>query len=316
MRVDPAKTFVILNPTAGGGRVGRRQEAIERAIRDKLGDVTVLTTERRGHGIKLAERAIWDGAELLLSVGGDGTHSEVVAGVFRDKDAQRRVTVGLLPMGTGGDFQRLLAVRGSMADYLELVKSSEPHMIDVGLVHYVDPLGEERTRVFLNECSVGMSAEVCRRVAESQKRLGSATYFIESFRAQGRHQPPTVRVLVDGQPVGDFAMNSVMISNGQYAGGGMHFAPRARLTDGLLDITVIEHAGFLSMATFSPALYMGSAGGHRLVHSFRGFAVEVQGLTEGDAAVEADGEYLGRAPLRAHVVPNGIRLLGVREDAL
>lgn len=316
MQFDPARTVVIANPTAGGGRVGRELARLERRIRDVLGEVEILVTERAGHAVKLAEKAVWDGARLVISLGGDGTHSEVVGGVFRDAEGQRRVTVGLLPMGTGGDFRRLLAAANTFDDHLRLIRDGEPHAIDVGVVHYVDIIGDARSQVFLNECSIGMSAVVCRRVGLGSKRLGAASYFAESFKSQLGHRPPMVRIDVDGQTVGEWRINTVMISNGQYAGGGMHFAPRARLTDGLLDVTVIEHAGFMRMAGFSPSLYLGSATGHRLVSSFRGFEVEIEVLTDGDAAVEADGDFLGTCPLRAHVVPNGIRLLGVREDAL
>ncbi|MCO4748308.1 MAG: diacylglycerol kinase family lipid kinase [Proteobacteria bacterium] len=316
MQINPARTVVIANPTAGDGRVGRNFERLSAQIRKELGDVKVVKTERPGHGIQLAQKAVWDGADLLISLGGDGTHSEVVAGVFKDKDAQRRVTVGLLPCGSGGDFRRLLDASRDIGAHLALIKAREPHMIDVGVAHYLDEENIERSRIFLNECSVGMSATVCDNLNRSRKRFGAASYFAASVSAQLAHRPPLVRIRVDGQEVGDFLANTVMISNGQYAGGGMRFAPRARLTDGMLDVTVIKHANVMRMSLFSPTLYLGGPEDGGLVSTFRGFEVAVEVLTEGDAGVEADGELLGSTPLRAHVVPSGIRLLGVREDAL
>lgn len=316
MRFQPSKTFVIANPTAGDGRVGRELDGLRDLIKAELGDVGFLLTERRGHGLKLAKKAIWDGAELLISLGGDGTHSEVVAGVFKDRDAQRRVTVGLIPMGSGGDFRRLLDASNNVRSHLDLIKTREPQHVDVGVAHYLDDEGLERTRIFLNECSVGMSASVCLRLNAGRKRFGAASYFAGSVAAQLRHKAPLLRVHVDGQHVGDFRANTVMLSNGQYAGGGMHFAPRARLTDGMLDVTVIEQANLLRMMAFSPSLYLGDAGNSSLVSTFRGFEVAVEVLTDGDSCVEADGESIGVTPLRAHVVPSGIRLLGIREDAL
>lgn len=316
MKIDPARTVVIANPAAGGGRVGRRLDSLRRLVHAELGDVEFRVTERRGHASQLAQRAIWDGAEVLLSLGGDGTHSEVVAGMFKGTNAQPHVAIGLLPMGSGGDFRRLLDSSNNLRQHLHLIKTREPHRVDVGIAHYVDDEGIERNRIFLNECSLGMSTSVCEALNAGGKRLGAASYLTASLRAQFSHRAPLVRIRVDGQEVGEWYANTVMISNGQYAGGGMHFAPRARLSDGMLDVTVIQQTNPVRMTMLAPRLYLGRATDHKLVSSFRGFEVGIEVLTNGNASVEADGDRLGSTLLRAHVIPTGIHLLGLREDAL
>ncbi len=56
-----------------------------------------------------------------------------------------------------------------------------------------------------------------------------------------KYSPKMVELRLDGEPAGvRYAILNIAIGNGRYHGGGMHVCPRARLDDGLLEVTVIE----------------------------------------------------------------------------
>ena len=80
--IGMGRAVVILNPKAAGGRTIRAWPRFEAAVRQALGGLETLRTERPGHGIELARRALSGGAELVIAVGGDGTANEVVNGFF------------------------------------------------------------------------------------------------------------------------------------------------------------------------------------------------------------------------------------------
>lgn len=315
--LDLGEAVVIANPAAGGGRVGRRWKHIEALLREVLGDITIWQTEHAGHARALAREALWQGKDVLISLGGDGTHSDVVAGVVRDRPRPGTITVGVLSVGTGGDFRRMLLGSGDLREQAERMVHDAPHEIDVGLLQYRTAEGEARERVFLNEASLGISGRVCEYVNASSKLLGgSPAYFVASLRALATYQPCHVRIAVDGIDQGEFPLGTVMIANGQYAGGGMHFAPDAVLDDGMLDVTVLHRGTTAQMMALAPRLYLGGIRHHERVTTFRGLHIAITPVTEGTLVVEADGEPLGAPPIEATVLGGAIRMVGVRPDVL
>jgi len=315
--LDLSNAVIIANPAAAGGRVGRHWDRIVACLRDVLGEVPVWRTEHRGHARILAREALWHGKEILLSLGGDGTHSEVVSGVVRDRPRPGTITVGVLPVGTGGDFRRMIEGSGNLREQAERILTDPPREIDVGVLNYTTPEGDRGERIFLNEASLGLSGRVCEYVNGSQKRFGGGiTYFAATVRALQTYRPSHVRIAVDGQDLGEFPLGTILIANGQFAGGGMHFAPSAILDDGMLDVTVLHRGGTLQMLRLAPDLYRGSIEGARHVSCFRGIHVAVTEVTRGTLVVEADGEPIGTTPIEATVLGGALRMIGVRGDVL
>jgi YegS/Rv2252/BmrU family lipid kinase len=318
----PAPRFdsavAIANPAAGGGRVERRWPAWEAALAATYGPIRVLRTEAPGHAAVLAREAVWGGAEVVLSIGGDGTHGDVVAGIVKAGPAPDRITVGAVSAGTGGDFQRMLTGPREPFAALAALRSASAHPIDVGCLEYTAPDGLRRERIFLNECSLGMSALVCEGVNGSGKPLGGLlTYFGHTLSALARWESALVRVTVDGQVAGDWAIATVMIANGRYAGGGMCFAPDARLGDGMLDVAVVPLQSPARMIlAVAPHLYLGTLGRSQHATRFRGLSIAVESLRSTGVRVEADGDPIGGLPIAATSIPGAIRMLGVSGDRL
>jgi len=314
--LHPDSTLLIANPGAAGGKVGQRWSDIEARLRQSLGDVPVVHTERVGHATGLALEAVRQGRRTLLSLGGDGTHGDVVGGIIGARAAPGTVTLGVLPAGTGSDFVRLLEGSGELEDQIRRLPSALAHRIDVGRVRYGDG-SEVAERYFLNECSCGMSALVCRFVNRSKKRLGGrGSFLLATARAAAAYQPPRIALTLDGRELGTTLLTTAVVSNGRFSGGGMQFAPAARLSDGLLDLTVMSAEPIWRMATELRRLYGGRIASSSSARLLRGKRVRAR-VVEGNATrLEADGEPLGLLPAEWEVVPGALRLLGARPEVL
>ena len=77
-----SNTVVIVNPNSAGGQTRRRWPRLEASIREAMGEFRHVHTERRGHATELARAALREGADLIVSMGGDGTLNEVINGFF------------------------------------------------------------------------------------------------------------------------------------------------------------------------------------------------------------------------------------------
>ncbi|MCK6505150.1 diacylglycerol kinase family lipid kinase [Myxococcota bacterium] len=316
--LDPASTVVIANPAASGGRVGQRWDALSARITAALGPVRLLRTERAGHGMQLACQAVRDGATDLLSLGGDGTHNEVVNGIMQAAPPPGTVGLGILPAGTGGDFRRVLSHAGTLEDALAHLPRATSRVIDLGVCDYTDDQGAPGQRWFLNIASCGISGLVCRIANASSKRLGGKlTFYTATLRAMAAYRAAPVRVSLDGTDLGEHQITSLQACNARFAGGGMMFAPQALLDDGQLDLVILQDPGVVRTLLMSDAIYKGTHVHLPHVQVHRGRRIEVH-PTRADrpAWVDIDGEAPGLAPVTYQVVPGAIRLWGARPEVL
>ncbi|MCA9581037.1 MAG: diacylglycerol kinase family lipid kinase [Myxococcales bacterium] len=308
--------LLIANPHAGGGRMAGQLPAIVQELTARLGSVTVRETTRAGHATDLAADFSASSSDgVVLSLGGDGTHNEVINGLLRDGGSH--TTMALLHAGTGGDFRRLLSTKGQVSATCDAILSGKPSTIDAGRVTFHREGGGTAERFFLNIASLGMAGLVDRLVGQSNKTFGgAATYFGATLRAALRYQPAVVTLTVDGEDRGTFSISNLCVCNGQYAGSGMHFAPQARLTDGLFDVIVLRHASIPRSLPLVGQLYRGEHLGSPLVSVFRGSHIRVEPTTEAPAYMDIDGEAPGIAPAEFHLLGGALRVYGLRDDVL
>lgn len=309
---NPATTCVIYNPFAAAGRVGREWPAREARLRELLGPVSFRASRASGDAAVQAREAIAGGATTLLSLGGDGTHNEVVHGILTSTAPHGSIRLGILPSGTGGDFRRLLLHSDDWTTAAAALPQAAETLIDAGLATFTEG-GSEQQRYFLNICSFGVGGLACSIVNRSQKRLGSkATFFLGTLEAILRYTPAAIRLRVDGVEQGTFTVTNIAVANGRFFGAGMMVAPDALLSDGLLDVTVIQAGGAAAVLRLIATIYRGRHTELDCVKTFRGARIEAETVGSNPAYIDLDGEAPGRIPIRIEVVPAAIRLLLLR----
>ena len=313
--VDPHKTAVIVNPAARGGWVAKHWRDLKSQITGVLGSVEFRLTEAPGHAAEIAKHVALEGYETVVSFGGDGTLSEIVDGIMQEQ-AGRRVSLGVLHAGTGGDFRRMIQSSDDLLSACKVVQDGQPIDVDVGLVSYIQDDGARMCRHFLNITSMGMSGLVDRLVAQSKRRAGgSVAYLTATLRAQVRYKPARVRLHVDGESRGEYAVSVLCVCNGRWAGGGMMFAPEARVADGEFDVVVIRAASTIRGLPVMVGLYRGRHTRSALVEVFRGRHIEVEVL-ENTAWMDVDGEAPGVGPSEFRMLEKAIRIIGIDPEFL
>ncbi len=308
---DTKLTTVIYNPAAAAGRVGRDWPNLSRQLTDIIGDVSFVPTEAAGHGIELAERAVRQGATTVFSLGGDGTHSEVVNGIMRAEADVGAITLGVLPAGTGGDLARILEPPRDPIEAARYATTVESRPIDIGVADFVDADGRPARRYFLNVASFGIGGLVDTIVNESSKALGGrVAFFVGTVRALLKYRPATVRLWLDGEDVGEHTIQLVAIGNGRYCGGGMFMAPEAELDDGVFDVAIIRDAPLGQRIAFLRRIYSGTHAELSAVDTYRASEIRAELVGDAPAWIDLDGEAPGFVPATFSIQPGAIRLLG------
>jgi YegS/Rv2252/BmrU family lipid kinase len=304
------KTAAIVNPHSRNGRTGSEWPRIAEMLARRLGPVETRFTEDHGHGIEIARDLLEHGFERIIAAGGDGTLNEVANGFLRDDQPVNPAAIlGVLPLGTGGDFRRSLELPHKLEDAIEVLAAGVPLEIDTGRASFIDREKRPQQRYFVNLLSFGMGGEVAARSRNILSPLGGTVAFLYAtvfaFFVYERKQ---VRLLLDGSPVPhNFEIYNVAVGNGRFHGGGMRACPTAVLNDGIFEVTVIEYLKRWEAMRDLRVLYSENVYQHPKAKHLRASRL----VAESDEAVwiEVDGEPLGRLPLEITLLPRRLRVL-------
>jgi diacylglycerol kinase family enzyme len=308
--MDPARTLLIVNPAAGGGRAAR---ALDRVLEElaplRPFDVFVTQPGLERPAERAARDAVNAGATRILVLGGDGSCSQAVNGAYAEGgvEALSRVTFGFLPAGTGRDYARTAGIsRDPVQAARVLARGAAARRVDVGVVHLAGGVD----RLFF-----GISAQIAHALEEYpqlKRRAGVIAFGLATVRAGLHYAPDAMELRVDLAAAQRGPTAAVAIANGGWFGGGMHVAPTARLDDGLLEVVRFGNLARRDFVISLPRLYRGTHYSHRQVTHSRGAEVQAASLGTGGAReieIEADGELVGALPARFGVFPAALSLL-------
>lgn len=296
-RVDlPRHAVMLVSPGAGSADdLDLARVALEQA------GISVVRTYGVDEVDELAAYVDKAGAvpPLVIAAGGDGTVS-LAAGVVAGTPA----VLFPLPLGTSNDVARSL---GIPPDALEAARGLTGYRVirmDAGRVG----LGDRRAVTFVNAVTVGLNVAFATLATEKsmRDRFGGLTYPVAAARAVRGYEPFRCTVEHDGE-THTYDTVHLSVSNAPVFGGllGMR-VPGADLTDGLLDVIIVER---LSIARLVLAVADTLVGRHRpvhRVHTLRVRSLRVSGADEQQVAV--DGEVLGTLPVEFAVLPAELRV--------
>lgn len=307
-------TLLIVNPAAGGGRAARALDRVLEALAPlRPFDVFVTQPGLERPAEYAARDAVLAGTTRILVLGGDGSSSQALNGIYAagGAEALARVSLGLLPAGTGRDYARSAGIaRDPVAAARALARGAAAQRVDVGVITFPDG----RTRLFLNVASFGVSAQIAHALEEYpqlKRRAGAVAFGLATVRAGWRYSPVETELRVDLQAAQRGPTAAVAIANGGWFGGGMHVAPSARVDDGLFEVVRFGDLARRDFVISLPRLYRGTHYTHPHVRHSQGaevLAAPGVGVTQ-PIEIEADGEIVGALPARFSLLPAALSLL-------
>ena len=311
-----SRTLLIVNPAAGGGRAARALDRVLEALRPwGAFEIAVTRAGEVRPAQRIAREAVAAGATRIAVLGGDGTSSQVVNGIYSagGREALANVELALIPAGTGRDFARSAGLsRAPVKAAHALARAGTAQHIDVGSITLAD--GTEH--LYLNVASFGVSARIAHALEqfpEFKRRAGALAFGLATVRAGLNYSPDLVDLRVDAGEVQHGAVAAAALANGGWFGGGMHVAPTARLDDGLLEVIRFGDLARSDFVLSLPRLYRGTHYSHPKVQVAQGRTIVAAPAGGPDARrieIEADGEVIGALPATFTVHPAALALLG------
>jgi len=189
---------------------------------------------------RFVEEALNEGIGRIVAGGGDGTLN-LVANMLMKPGRAGRASLGVLPLGTANDFARGAGLpRDDLSAALDRAISGEATLIDLGVVN---------GQFFINVASGGFGAEVTAATPKDLKAaLGGSAYSLMGLVKLMNLKPYSGRLILPDGSTEDVSALFVAIGNNRFAGGGFDVAPKADMTDGLLDLAAVSSAGLGDLA--------------------------------------------------------------------
>lgn len=177
-------------------------------------------------------RALAEGVDQIVVVGGDGTVSQVVDSLRPDFS---RVQLALIPAGTGNDLSRSLAL--PIDDFeAACALAMEGNAVPIDVVKFCN----DSPFYFVNVANGGIGGQVAMDVDPLQKqRWGAFAYWLTSLSQLIEPVDYEVEIELEDERF-DTNVYGIAVANGRYVGGGFPIAPDAVLDDGLLDVTLLS----------------------------------------------------------------------------
>lgn len=250
---------------------------------------------------ELAGRAVAEGPDGVVVVGGDGTLAGIVA-LLADAD----LPITLVPAGTGNDLARALGIpTGAPGAAARLALHGLPRRIDLGTI-----ASQGESRPFLTVAALGFDAKVSERTNTLRHPSGRMRYHLALVIELLRLRPTDFLTRIDGGDPTRMPGTLLAVGNTPTYGGGMPICRGADPDDGLLDIVHVAPLRRLELLRLFPLLLRGTHLARREVTHLRG--TQVQASAPG-LIVYADGELAGREECTIGVRPAAVTMMVLKE---
>ena len=295
--------LLIANPTSGRGRGNRTADAVAGILRAHGIDVTVHRTTASGDAERLAHAAVADGAQrpkCIVACGGDGTIQEVASALAEAQSALGDAcpALGLAPAGRCNDFARAFGIPTDPTTIADVLLNARAMPTDLGRVN---------GRYFCTVATAGVDADVSSFVDTMRMPLrGTLAYLYGAIRVLIRHRPYEMKITGDFGVIERTLLLASSANTSSY-GGAIRIAPNADLSDGQLDLCVVDRVGRLRAIALIPSLLAGRHGRCPAVHFLRTRRLTIE--SPQPLEIWADGERIARTPATIEVIPAAIRVL-------
>ena len=291
------RLLFIANPISGTRDKGPIIRLIPSFIDNERFEWQVEWTDHRNHAAELAAQAARNEVDVCVAIGGDGTVNEGARALRHTNTA-----LAIIPTGSGNGLARHLGIPMTAEGALQVLARCDIKSLDYGLINDIP---------FFCTCGMGFDAFISEKFAGSGKR-GLRTYVENTLKGGLSYEPETYEIVADGQSTVHKAF-LVACGNASQYGNNFYIAPQASMSDGLLDVTIIEPMNVLGAPQLVMQMLNKTLDTNSHVHTFQCKSLHIHRSQPG--VIHYDGEPAEAGEnIDIQLVPKGLRVV-VNEEA-
>jgi len=250
-------------------------------------------TKHPKHAMEIAEGAK-NKYDMVIAAGGDGTVNEVINGIIGSK-----IPLAIIPFGSTNVLALELGIPFNASKASELIVRGKKLKIDLGYAKT-----SQEARYFSMMVDVGFIPKLIEGInPEVKKRFGNIAYLFSGIRQLLTYKWQNIHVDHKYHSVGYF----VIVSNSKDYGGEFQITDRASITDGLLDLVVINRKSRWKIVKIVSSVSSGKSNTF-----FRGEYNQIKKAhiySKHKMLVQVDGELIGTTPVDVKVAPKALTVM-------
>ncbi len=286
---DKKKIVFVVNPKSGTQSKKAILKWIDERMDQSIYDYSIVKTEYAGHATQIAASAVENKADMVVAIGGDGTINEIARSLVHSETA-----LGIIPCGSGNGLARHLRIPMDPKAAIDIINQGDRLCIDYGKINNIP---------FFCTCGVGFDAFVSLKFADSGKR-GLLTYLENTLHESLTYQPETYEI---ENEEGTMKYKAFLIAcgNASQYGNNAYITPQASLTDGLMDVTIMEPFTVLDVPSLSFQLFNKTLDQNSRIKTMRAKKIKIHRANEGVMHFDGDPLMVGKE-LEVEIIPGGL----------
>ena len=266
------KIVFIMNPISGTSAKKDIPYLIEELLDKEQFDYSIRETEYAGHAYEIAKESKEQGIDIVVAVGGDGTVNEVGRALVHSNTA-----LGIIPTGSGNGLARHLLIPMKIKGAIQVLNDCEITDLDYGIIN---------EHPFFCTCGVGFDAFISEKFAEAGKR-GPITYLENILKEGLKYEPETYEIEAEN---GTIKKKAFLIScaNASQYGNNAYMAPQASMSDGMIDVIIMEPFDALEASQISIEMFNKTLDKNNKIKTFRSKEIKIYRKAPG--VIHYDGD--------------------------
>ena len=286
------KAVFVINLNSGTSSKAAIPGLIENTIDKEKFDYEIVVTQYAGHASEIASRAKDEGKDIVVAVGGDGTVNEVARAIVHSGTA-----LGIIPCGSGNGLARHLLLPMNVKKAIEVLNECEIRALDYGIINGYP---------FFCTCGMGFDAFVSQKFAEAGKR-GPITY-VENVLREGLKYQPETYILQDENGTIKYKAFLISCANASQYGNNAYIAPQASMSDGLMDVIIMEPFDVFEAPQISIDMFNKTLDKSSRIKTFKCRKLHIHRSKPGAIHYDGDPAMTGE-DIDVELVPNGINIV-------
>ncbi len=238
-------------------------------------DLTYQVSKSKEDGEAKVKRAIEQGVDVIMVVGGDGMVNSIGGALIGSQTA-----LGVIPAGSGNGFARHFNIPGDPDKAAASLRKAERKTIDVGYAN---------GHPFFVTCGFAWDADVARQFSKTPMR-GVFPYVLAGIYGYFTYEPQKFELELDGKPLTVDKPMILTIANLTQFGAGAQIAPDARPDDDLLELVIVESTDPVQLLANISRLFDGTLNRVKAIEYKRFKRMTVR--RERPDPIQVDGELL------------------------
>ena len=289
---EKKKISFIINPISGTqGKEQVLKWIDERLDKEKYAQ-EVVYTERAGHAVEIASQKAREGVHAVVAIGGDGTINEIARSLVHTQTA-----LGIIPCGSGNGLARHLQIPMEPKKAIDIINEGLIDVIDYGKINEVP---------FFCTCGVGFDGFVSLKFSKAGRR-GPLTYLEKTLLESLKYRPETYELEMDGSTL-RYKAFLIACGNASQYGNNAYIAPQATLTDGLLDVTILEPFTVLDVPSLSFQLFNKTIDQNSRIKTFRCQTLRIHRSKPGVVHFDGDPMMMGNN-IDVKIIQKGLQVI-------